>query len=62
LELGDPYGIPEEEKAAVQGYNRDDCVSTLRLRDWLENIRSGLIEAGKTIERPVPDGQSPSEA
>jgi uncharacterized protein len=61
LELGVPYDIPEEEKAAVRGYNRDDCVSTQRLRDWLENLRSDLIEAGATIERPVHESRTPSE-
>jgi predicted RecB family nuclease len=25
---------------AVEGYNRDDCISTLRLRDWLEQLRA----------------------
>jgi uncharacterized protein len=24
----------------VRGYNEDDCVSTLRLRDWLEDVRA----------------------
>ena len=62
LELADPEGIPEEEKAAVQGYNRDDCISTQCLRDWLEGIRSSLIEKGKKIDRPVPTEGSPSPA
>ena len=35
-------------------YNRDDCVSTLRLRDWLEEQRAALtIELGETMPRPV---------
>lgn len=39
LQLG---GAPEESQALldpIQGYNRDDCISTLRLRDWLERLR-----------------------
>ena len=28
--------IAAEVRATVEGYNSDDCVSTLRLRDWLE--------------------------
>jgi uncharacterized protein len=32
--------------------NRDDCLSAWRLREWLEKIRSELLAAGATIERP----------
>jgi uncharacterized protein len=42
-------------RAAVEGYNKDDCVSTLRLRDWLEEIRRGVIERGAEIPRPAPE-------
>src|SRR5882757_5506838 len=31
LELGDLTGITDQNRAAVQGYNRDDCLSTWRL-------------------------------
>lgn len=41
-----------EVKAAVEGYNRDDCVSTLRLRDWLETLRAGVNRG--TNEGPLP--------
>ena len=59
LELGCPGYIREEHKAAVEGYNRDDCASTLRLRDWLEGVRRDLIEGGTAIERPLPgDGEA----
>jgi uncharacterized protein len=54
LELGDFDNIGLEERTVVTGYNRDDCLSAWKLRDWLENIRSGLIAAGDTIERPPP--------
>jgi len=37
----------------VEGYNEDDCVSTLRLRDWLEGVRQRAIDDGSTIERPT---------
>ena len=33
---GTTDAIPDETRAAVEAYNRDDCVSTMRLRDWLE--------------------------
>ena len=54
LELGDFDGIGEEERSAVTGYNRDDCLSAWRLRDWLEKVRSELLAAGAIIERPIP--------
>jgi len=34
----------DEIKTAIEGYNRDDCVSALRLRDWLERLRRELEE------------------
>ena len=62
LELGDPGAIREEHKEVVEGYNRDDCASTLHLRDWLEGIRQDLIDRGAVIERPQPeDGQAAEE-
>jgi hypothetical protein len=54
LELGDLRNITEDDRGTVQAYNRDDCVSTWRLRDWLEEIRLGLIQGGAVIDRPVP--------
>ncbi len=61
LELGCPEEIREEYRAAVEGYNRDDCASTLRLRDWLEEVRRGLVEGGTDIERPLPADGDASE-
>ncbi len=46
----------------IEEYNRDDCLSALRLRDWLEGLR---VEAeAKTegaIPRPAPKESAPSE-
>ena len=53
LELGDVEGIDVADRGLVAGYNRDDCVSTLRLRDWLEGLRSGAIASGTEVPRPV---------
>ena len=44
----------------VEGYNRDDCVSTLRLRDWLETVRQQAIEAGADVPRPTLAEPEPS--
>jgi uncharacterized protein len=61
LELGDFEGIGEEERTAVADYNRDDCLSAWRLRDWLEGIRSELVAAGTAIERPAPESADAGE-
>ena len=40
----------------IEGYNRDDCMSTLRLRDWLEQQRSALaVEFGDLPRPTVPE-------
>lgn len=44
--------ISEATRAAVEGYNRDDCRSTSALRDWLEGLRVDAVAAGATISRP----------
>ena len=62
LELGDIEAIPTEERAIVQGYNRDDCLSALALRQWLEDIRSKLVAEGAAIKRPVAGEGDPSAA
>jgi uncharacterized protein len=46
---------------AVEGYNRDDCLSAVRLRDWLEELRAELVEKGTSIPRPAPREGAPSE-
>ncbi len=52
LEAGRPDAVTEEMRGAVEEYNRDDCESTLRLRDWLEGIRSEQIAGGVQLWRP----------
>ncbi|WP_329609649.1 TM0106 family RecB-like putative nuclease [Mesorhizobium muleiense] len=55
LELGHPDEIRKHDQAVVESYNRDDCVSTQFLRDWLEMLRSQLIAEGEKVERPLPE-------
>lgn len=62
LELGDPDAIASEDREIVEAYNRDDCFSTLHLRNWLEDIRTALIDEGKVIGRPEPSDQDASES
>jgi uncharacterized protein len=60
------FGPGEESlddiRKAIEGYNRDDCVSALRLRDWLERLRTELEDQfGAPLARPVPKAYEPSE-
>ncbi|HEV2884551.1 MAG TPA: TM0106 family RecB-like putative nuclease, partial [Pyrinomonadaceae bacterium] len=49
-------GKPEDAQEilnTIADYNRDDCVSTLRLREWLEPLRRELeAKLGTTLPRP----------
>lgn len=59
LELGRFDGIAPEVRASVEGYNRDDCLSTLALRDWLESVRSTAQQQGLEIPRPAAHAGEP---
>jgi len=60
LETEDPSAATADVKAAVEGYNRDDCRSTLELRAWLETLRAAEIARGLSIERPAArTGEAP---
>ncbi|MFB9984384.1 TM0106 family RecB-like putative nuclease [Mesorhizobium kowhaii] len=61
LELGHPDKIREQDRSVVESYNRDDCVSTQFLRDWLEMLRSQTIAAGEPVARPQPGDEVASE-
>ena len=53
LETNDLAAITPEIHQAVEGYNRDDCRSTLELRDWLERLRADVIASGLPVPRPA---------
>ena len=60
LELDGYEADGDALRQRIEGYNEDDCLSTLRLRDWLEGLR-GEAEAatGSALPRPTPkDGQA----
>lgn len=61
LELADTASITDEDRAVVQGYNKDDCISAHALRDWLEERRAELIASGIAVPRPPPGQDGPSE-
>ncbi|MGD0863541.1 MAG: TM0106 family RecB-like putative nuclease [Candidatus Limnocylindrales bacterium] len=51
-----------ETLRSIQVYNRDDCVSNWRLRDWLEIRRPELArEIGEPLPRPGPAEPEPAE-
>jgi uncharacterized protein len=55
LQLGEGDRPSSTILASIETYNRDDVLSTLRLRDWLELQRLALAEAtGKEVPRPAP--------
>jgi len=64
LELGfdsrSAEGRFAEHIAIVERYNRDDCVSAARLRDWLEGLRAEAERAnGAELPRPeLQDGEA----
>ena len=43
----------EDLLAEIMGYNRDDCLSTLHLRDWLEDQRAELERDLGDLPRPT---------
>ncbi|HEU5181262.1 MAG TPA: TM0106 family RecB-like putative nuclease [Candidatus Polarisedimenticolia bacterium] len=61
LELEKLDAVDAEVRRKVEGYNRDDCFSTLQLRGWLETVRRELEAKGDGIPRPVPGEGQPSD-
>ncbi len=53
LESGAADGAADGLRAVIEGYNRDDCLSTLRLAEWLEARRQDLQAlTGQPVPRP----------
>jgi predicted RecB family nuclease len=64
LELGRLEGaeeIPEKFRETLEGYNGEDCVSTGKLRDWLEEERRKIGEEGASVPRFVDGEEKASE-
>jgi hypothetical protein len=61
MELRDTDTPGDELRDAIQGYNRDDCLSTLHLRAWLEDRRRELEQSGASVPRPTPKSGEASE-
>ena len=56
LELGDGERPGVDHLERIERYNRDDVVSNLRLRDWLEDRarRARRARPGASVPRPAP--------
>ena len=61
LESGSIDDVDEETQRVVRDYNKDDCISTKLLRNWLEEQREKLISQGVNVPRPLPGDDAPSE-
>lgn len=61
IETGEVDEAFEKHMRIVEDYNREDCESAKRLRDWLEELRAELIAQGSELTRPVPNDGEASE-
>jgi predicted RecB family nuclease len=61
VERGDVDGVSGAARQSVEGYNRDDCLSTACLRDWLEAQRAALVARGAELLRPTARADEPTE-
>ncbi|MEO8510699.1 MAG: TM0106 family RecB-like putative nuclease [Chloroflexota bacterium] len=63
LQLGESERPSSQILDEIARYNRDDVVSTLRLRDWLEMLRDDLAaRTGLEVPRPAPrSDQAPEQ-
>ena len=62
LETGEGEHGESELRATIERYNQDDCISTHRLRDWLEARRDEFEQqTGRILERPEPPKPATAE-
>jgi len=62
MALGRDLGEIRDLFKTIAGYNRDDCFSALRLRDWLEDRRKELAaKYGRELPRPTTKSGEPPE-
>lgn len=62
IESGDFDETLDEYRKIVEDYNREDCESTRRLRDWLEQLRAEVVAQGHSLPRPVLQEGEASES
>ena len=56
-----PDAAFDRQRDIVESYNREDCESALKLRDWLEHLRAEVIAQGHELPRPQPQTGEASE-
>lgn len=61
LQVKQPALVMDGDREIILGYNKDDCVSTLRLRDWLETLRTQAEAEGIPCPRPPFEPDVPPE-
>ena len=61
LEFGLAGEIESSDRDVVETYNKDDCLSTVALRDWLGERRDELLTTGQKIPRPALLGGEATE-
>jgi uncharacterized protein len=61
IEAGDWDEDMEAPRRVVEDYNREDCESAERLRDWLEQLRAEVIAKGQSLSRPDPGAGEASD-
>jgi len=61
LELGSAIRPTDDHARIVEAYNRDDCLSALALRAWLERLRAEIEADGTGIPRPEQRPGDPNE-
>ena len=62
LAFGPAEGDFAEIQKQIEGYNRDDCLSALRLREWLEDRRREMeATTGAALPRPETKTGEPTE-
>lgn len=52
IELDMTNEISDTQRNIVERYNEDDCLSTLELRNWVEQLRTELSNTGVELPRP----------
>jgi predicted RecB family nuclease len=53
--------LSNEIRETMEGYNAEDCVSTAKLRDWLEGEREKLMASGIEVRRLPEKSGDPTE-
>lgn len=62
LETGEGSEFEAEFRDTIARYNQDDCVSTARLRAWLEQRRGEFEQkTGRNLARPAPPQPKPDD-